>query len=457
MKKSGSSRLIQPSFRRPLFVAIGFILLYFILMLFNGGFFVNEGQIGLDMLLCLMALVFWFFFFAQFTLPLKTIQHRLEAFYRLLNYVIGTAGPAVRVENGEILERKGELQKIGPGVIIMDTASAGMIRDPAKFKGPIGPGVSFTNRFEGLAGVVDLHLQRNNFGPKENEDPFLPQGVEESDAEYKARQKRRYYTQGLTRDGIPIAPKISVAVRLNAEQDEGPTHFGYNPDAVRRAITRMPVDLDAGEDSPDKKGDITWLPLRLAADIWKECLSRYTLEELFSFEPGQETAMQRIRTELRNRMTGQRYPEVDGYGQPTGVQLHSREFNLLLARGLRINTVSITYLKMPQEVEEKLVTLWRSTWYLRALREREYVEQLRSYETEKGKRGALGRFANGTSHYLGAQNPSLRLSGEQILRQLLRGSLNLANQDSFVHRQAQDEIEQLKEMLEWSEKRSENL
>lgn len=455
MKRAGPRKLSRSPRRKPVITAGVLLVVYLIFMLLDGGLTANSDQVLLDMLACGTGFLFWLFFFAQFTLPLKTIDHRKDAFVRLLLYIAGAAGPVVRVENGEIKERKAEHEKTGPGVVILDTASAAMIRTPAAFSGPIGPGVYFTDRFESVAGTVDLHLQKNAIGPLESEDPFAPQGAEETDAEFKARSERRYLTQGVTRDGIDVAPRITVAVRLDVEQNQGATRFGYSPEAVSRVITATPIDPNEKIEALVRKYDLTKLPLHLAADIWKECISRYTLDELFNAAPNQPTALQDIAQEIRNRLANPTYQERDAVGRLTSVVRPSREFQILRSRGVRLEGTTLPYLKFPQTVEDQILNTWQSSWLLRARREREYIDQQRSYERERGRRSAVTVYANRVTHYLGTQSLDVRLNGEQILSQLVRGTLYLTAQESYLHRQAGDEMQQLKELLEWCEKRSE--
>ena len=453
MRKSSPRRLLRPPFRRPILTVGIFFLFYLILIIFQGGFSAKSDQILMDLLLGMISLFFWLLFFAQFTLPLKHIQERKEASIRLLYYILGRAGPVVRVENGEIKERKGESSRSGPGVVILDTASAAVIRDPTQFISSVGPGVYFTQYHQSIAGTVDLHLQTESVGPIESEDPFAPQSQDETEAAYKARQARRFATQGLTRDGIEVVPRINVVVRLDTDQNQGNTRFGYNSLAVERAVKGMPVDLGAATDAPTKTVNLTWLPLHLAADICKEALSHYTLEDLFANEPGKVTALQLIIDHIKSRMTKPEYQEFDSFGRSNSTWQRSKEYEMLKNRGIRVIAASVYFLKFPKSVEDRLVEMWKSTWLLRAQQERKYVDYLRSYETERGKRSAVGLYARGASHYLGSQNLSLRLTGEQVLRQLIRGTLYLSNQEYNLHSQAADEIEQLKELLEWSEQR----
>jgi hypothetical protein len=458
MKKSGTRRLLSPPYRTPIFTALGLLIAYLILMLISGGMTAANGQAGRDLLVCIVGMACWLLFFAQFTLPLKRLKQREEVFYRLLSYVIGTSGPAIRIENGKILERKGEMDKMGAGVVILDTASAALVRNPAQFITAIGPGVYFTNPYESIAGTVDLHLQRKSFGPDKSKAPFAPQAAEESEPAYKARQARRFLTQGLTRDGIEVVPRIGLAVKIDAPMNQGNTYFGYDDTAVDRAIRGLPVDLGAapgkGENSQEQ-ADLPWLPLRLAADIWKECISSYTLEELFSFNPGDPTALQAIADEMKQRLTSERYNERDAFGRRVSSERVSREYEMLKRRGVRVIAVTVSFIKVRKEIEDRLIGLWTSTWLTRAQREYNYVQQQRSYEADKGKHTALLIFARRVSHFLGGQDPALRLTGEQILRQLIRGTLQLTRQESELHRVAADEIDQLKELQEWSEERPE--
>ena len=117
-------------------------------------------------------LLIWSAFFAQFVLPVRMVSQRLRIFGRLIIFLLGKHGPAIFVENGLKVQRKGESEKKGPGVIWMDTASAGVIRTATKFKEAIGPGVHFTKKGESLAGTLDLHIQVDSLGPSEEDKSF---------------------------------------------------------------------------------------------------------------------------------------------------------------------------------------------------------------------------------------------------------------------------------------------
>ena len=106
MKKTGKRRAIRTPLKKSLTRAGVILLVYFILVLINGGLIRNDLNIILDMFLCGAGFLFWMVFFSQFILPVKSIREREMAISRLFSYLAGIAGPVVRIENGVIIERK---------------------------------------------------------------------------------------------------------------------------------------------------------------------------------------------------------------------------------------------------------------------------------------------------------------------------------------------------------------
>lgn len=242
-------------------------------------------------------LILWMAFFAQFTLPVQTFEDRLKVFSRLLADLFGGHGPALFIENGEIKEHSGERFKKGPGVVWLDSASAAVTRTSVKIKQTLGPGVHFLDSGEYIAGTVDLHIQTQTLGPKEDEDPF----VEASEEGYDQAVERRKMVSALTRDGIEVIPTISISFRVNTgfpREGEPGSRFGYRTGITRKARENEERDKEAirkailGEGvNPYKTTEMTrrrvaWneLPASLAVDLWREYVSKFTLDELFKPE-----------------------------------------------------------------------------------------------------------------------------------------------------------------------------
>ena len=385
-----SNFLRNPKWQIVLVDVLG-LSVYIFLTIRLGGAENNQGAIIIDTLLFYFWLLFWHFFFAQFVLPVQTLAERWMVFNRLVLYLFGKHGPAVLIENGEVRQHKKEMEIHKPGVALIDTASAAMLRTDDEYTRPTGPGVVFTNSstgttsgYEYFAGVVDLRPQSQPFGPRESEDPFAPPGAKEKEDAYDKRQKRRFLTSGLTRNGIEVVPNVIVSFQLNTQPGLGGTQFGYNGFAVRLAITGEGIDPDLPAD--DARRRIPWkdLPAFLAANVWREAIGMFTLDELFQDLPPDfilpgaasgtrqlnhhsPTGLEFISAWVKVHLTQEVIDELDSSGRQTGTRIFSPEFKILKERGIRVNNVSIANLHFEDTVEKELVQRWESTWYQRAM------------------------------------------------------------------------------------------
>jgi len=113
-----------------------------------------------------------------------------------------------------------------------------------------------------------------------------------------------------------VVPSIGAAFLLRGEPNEGSTRFGYNPDSVWRAIAHEAVRPDADPESDEYMASWNWLPLRLAIDLWREYLRKFTLDELFTFSSAirngnDRTAFDVINEMVKLRLTRPEVPELD--------------------------------------------------------------------------------------------------------------------------------------------------
>ena len=287
-----------PFYKRPWF----YIIAWLVVMLIFYGWQVTSAdhQVSLLDVVIDLACVFpallmvWMAFFAQFVLPVRTLQDRQKIFDRLLADLFGGHGPAMFIRNGEVIKREGEENKKGPGVLWLDSASAAVTRTAVKIKQTIGPGVHFIDSGEYIAGTVDLHIQSQTVGPKEGDKPFA--NIEDVDeGEYDFVQDRRRMVSALTRDGIEVVPSISISFRVDTgfpREGEPGSRFGYRTGtdkksrekeeedkaAIRKAILGEGINLNF------EGRRVAWneLPSSLAVDVWREYVSKFTLDELFS-------------------------------------------------------------------------------------------------------------------------------------------------------------------------------
>ena len=227
-------------------------------------------------------LLIWLAFFAQFVLPVQTFEERRQIFDLLRGHLGGSRGPAIFIKNGQVIERVGESVLPGHGVLWLDSASGVVTHVNVSLKNTFGPGVHFTEHGEKIAGAVDLHNQTQGIGPREKDRPFDPQEGTSAD-EYSEIQNRRTMVSALTRDGIEVVPNISVTFKIDADPINGDTpgsHFGYDKEAVSKAIINRAVNPSPRAGSTNK---VEWneLPAYIAADLWREYMSKFRLQQLF--------------------------------------------------------------------------------------------------------------------------------------------------------------------------------
>ncbi|MFH1183676.1 MAG: hypothetical protein V1755_01380 [Chloroflexota bacterium] len=275
----------QPSFRAVIF-AIVLAAAWLYSLAFQDGWLASLAAIGLDLILLFLLLQACLFFYAQFILPVRTLQDRLRILDRMLLHARNAHGPAVFVQNGRRVERRGESSKSGPCLLWIDTASAAMTRSESGPKQVLGPGIHFLGSRERIDAAFDLHTQTYSIGPGRNDPVFdkLPEDPSEDDRRRHAlMQAKRRMVSGLTRDGNEVVPEIRVVFRLDgrpAQPGRPGSRFGFLPDSIERAARGEGVNVDPVS---ARRFHVAWnqLPGLIAVDLWREYLAKFTLDELF--------------------------------------------------------------------------------------------------------------------------------------------------------------------------------
>lgn len=415
----------------------------------NGGLKSNFGFGILVLLIFFFSLVTFLIFFGQFLLPVLNLPERIKAVQRLILYLLGDHGPAFFIENGELRERRIDRSKNGPGVIILDTASAAVLRTPVKYKGAIGPGIAFTERNDIIAGIVDLHIQSQSVGPRQEEDPFAPLQKGESTASYEARMSRKNETLAVTRDGIQICVNLSIRFKLDAKPGEGNSAYGYNPKSVEKAIIGQSINFEKPDDNPDRITSWKWYPVNLTIDILREYISKYTLNEIFPLTKSEINLLDLISNQIKLRLTQSHYYQIDNYGKELNETVFSKEFDLLKNRGIKFLDLSITNLRFPAQIEEELHTRWRTSWLDVANREKKIVEQEQAIQSLSGQDQALMDYAYGTSKHLGSYPGTINLPPKELLISLLKGNLDTISQDPELSSLLGSEYKDILDLIEW--------
>lgn len=328
--------------------------------------YVTGGMLVVDALVAYFLLDRLIFFFAQFVLPIQNEKYRQEIYSRVRNFETGYRGPAMFVKNGRVIMHKGEQDKRGAGVIILDTASALVLRTDTQITDTAGPGVKFTRGDEYIAGSVDLRTQWQYIGPL----PGDANPAADNNAQMRYRQ-----TQGLTRDGFEVAASISIRFSIKRPRQKVMTEggvisqYGYDEDAVRNAITREMVEL-----STTDKTRMEWkrLPAHLVVNAWREYVRKFKLGDLFN---GDTSGLQLIEKMINKRMKQPSVEGLDDTGARTGEWVNSIEHHQLTSRGLEIQEIRIHNIIFDPDMEKKYIEQWSTEWLKHAQREEKLLKE----------------------------------------------------------------------------------
>ncbi len=432
----------------------------------------NISSILIDLGFLLGGFMVWTFFFAQFVLPAQYRKERIKVPGLLFSSIGTEKGPAVFIQEGELIERSEESTRKGKGMILLDTASAAILHKKGEFTRAVGPGLVFTEKNEKISNIVDLRNQVRELGPsnedkiffgKDEEDPL----AEDSDGK-NAREARRLQTSGLTRDGIEVVPNIKTVFRLKTDSGEGGTQFGYRNESVKRALLHEAIIPGKNDGDNPRRIPWHWLPAHLAADLWREYLRKFTLNQLFDIEdikfsetaPNAEkgfdkTAFNKIHEMIKLRLQQEKVPVLNEYGEPIeGEYQPSRENEILENHGIMVANVSITNLRLQDE--EKLINRWKANWFIQAKKQEKNTEKMHQIRRQKTETKALIDISNSLISPIFQEIKRAETSDNApppdkalTLNELLRGTRINIVRDPNLNKELAGERSAIDDILEW--------
>lgn len=391
------------------------------------------------------------YFFSQFVLPIQNPKHRQEIHNRVIKFESDSRGPILFVKNGRVITHEGETNKRGPGVILLDTASALVMRTDTEIRGAAGPGIRFTGGEEYIAGSVDLRTQWQFIGPLTSDQPFLNPIPISNPKQYNELQNRRQQTAGLTRDGFEISPTISIKFSVKRPAQKTPTEsgvtsrYGFDANAVKNAITREVIELGAFD---NKRGRMDWnkLPAHLVVNLWREYVRKFKLEDLFKAEG--VSGLQTIEDMINKRVRKADVVVLDDTGLPTGEAMESLEFKQLQARGLEITEVRIHNVLFDPAIEEQTVKNWSAEWAKIAKREEDQLNEREKLIETAARNEAIKRFARLATQKFDnpIAPPEDVFTTLQNLMEPIKETIVL---ESRANSEMEDELKKLDEIWKW--------
>jgi len=392
-------------------------------------------------------------FFSQFVLPIQNPSQRKEIASRVSNFETGRRGPARFVKNGRVIEHAGEADRQGAGLIVLDTASALVLRTDTEIKDTVGPGIKFTKGNEYVAGSVDLRAQWQFIGPLTSDQPFL--NPISSPKEYNETQSRRQQTSGLTRDGFEISPTISIRFSIKRPAKNVPTesgvtsYYGFDPDAVRNAITREVIQLGASENT---KVRMEWnqLPAHLVVNTWREYIRKFKFSDLFNpVDKSGNSGLQIIEEAINRRVKQPNVEALDDTGVRTGEWVDSLEFKQLQSRGLEVMEVRIHNVLFENSLEEQITSHWSAEWLNIAQKEKSHLEEMESLIETAARNEASKNFARIASRQFGGKPTQPQESPFKTLQLLIQPLMEFIISESAAGNDVDMELRKLEEIWKW--------
>ena len=371
------------------------------------------------------------YFFSQFILPIQNRKHRQEIYKRVKNFETGERGPALFIKNGRVIAHEGEMDKRGPGLIVLDTASAAVLRTDTEIKDTAGPGIKFTNG-EYIAGSVDLRSQWQYIGPN---------------------VFSKHDTSAKMRDGTEVSATISIKFSLKRPRFMMPTEsgvtsqYGYDEAAVRNAVLREIIEVDGEEKSP-----MLWneFPVHLVANIWREYVQKFKFDELFSSNPHSESGLQLIERMINLRVRQSQMNALDDVGNPTEIKVINREFKDLQERGLEINEVRIHNVHFESPTEEQILAQWNPDWLKNTQQEEKALNETESLIGTVAREEASKRFARLVALPFSASLPTIEKNNPfKTLQALLRPIREFILDQNSQNNNMDPKLRKLEELWKW--------
>lgn len=350
---------------------------------------------------------------SQFVLPVRTIKERRAAYERMMAYVSGIHGPIVFVRDGQLVGSAEELKRKGVGVILVDGSSAVVLERGRSYSRAAGPGIVFTAYNERLASTFDLR-----------------------------KQSRSQETSALTKDGIELKTSVSVTFALDPGDQVSPREtvderdflgqaritpaFPFNADSAFKAYYGFAVN--------DKQEVVRWfdLPAIVATEYFRDLISKHNLDDLFKPRDLQAIPLLALQTRLTDLV---------------------QKAQLLKDRGIKIDSVSVGALELPEEVNRQRLRAWAARWQKEALSAlaKADVETERIKETARAE--AQSEMLDHFREYVRQAFAGGQVEGDAAKRQIAQkfvGALNRVASDPVTRTLiSSDTMKQLSNLRVW--------
>jgi hypothetical protein len=165
-------------------------------------------------------------------------------------------------------------------------------------------------------------------------------------------------------------------------------------------------------------------------------------------EPTIGTALQVINKMVEMRLTRPYVPGLDETGSLTNMLTPSKEYEILKAHGLAVDTVKIGNIRFNKEIEKKIIEKWAASWLKNAKDEEERIKRQKEVIASAAHEKAYIQYASRLSSHLLRKQPQ---DVKQALKELLLRTRTIILTDDKLREDMKDELANLDEILHWVE------
>ena len=173
-----------------------------------------------------------------------------------------------------------------------------------------------------------------------------------------------------------------------------------------------------------------------------------------SRQPTNKTAVQVINEMVQARLTQPTVRVLDDTGKRTGAYEESKEYHLLDNRGLKVQNLSISNIRLSPKLEKQLNQQWSTNWLRTAKAESEQLERKRSVIEASSQEQAQVQYARLISREIDELARKGKPEVKELLKALLlrvRATIRSGEHSDQLRRRMTMELQEIEEMIQWLE------
>ena len=171
-------------------------------------------------------------------------------------------------------------------------------------------------------------------------------------------------------------------------------------------------------------------------------------------EPEKKTALQVVNDMVKARLTQVEIDILNDTGRRGTGKVNSDEYRLLEARGLKVQNVSISSLRLNPTVDEQMIKQWSATWLNNAKSESDQIDRKRNIVETSAREQSLIKYAEAISREINELANKGQPEIKSMLKTLLlrtRALIRSGEHSDQLRRRMSLELQEIEDMIKWVE------